>query len=143
MTTEFNQIIAVSTIRIIVGILFFFQGYDKVFTVGMKEVTATMKASFSYNRLPEGFLSLIAFFTSWIELICGFLLILGFFKYFAAYLLCLNLVVVVWGFSMAKPMWETGHVFIRLILLIMFLLAPIEWDKISVDYLFALSKLQA
>ncbi|MBL0341705.1 MAG: DoxX family membrane protein [Bacteroidetes bacterium] len=141
MITDLNYIIAIATARIIVGILFFFQGYDKVFKVGMKEVGETMQASLGKNKLPSGFVKLIAIFTSWVELLCGFLLILGFFKFFTIYLLCFNLVLVVIGFSIAKPMWETGHVLIRLLLLMLLLLTPIEWDKFSLDYLFALSKL--
>ncbi len=86
-------------------------------------------------------INFIAPLTSWIELLCGFLLILGFFKFFAIYLLCFNLIIVVFGFSLSKPMWENNHVFIRLLLLIFLLVAPLEWDRFSIDYLFALSRL--
>ena len=141
MITELNYAIAVFTVRIIAGILFFIQGYDKVFRIGMTEMKQTVKSALSHSRLPDGLLSFIVPFNSWIELICGFLLIIGFFKYYAIYFLCLNLVIVVLGFSMEKPMWENNHVFIRLILLIMLLITPVEWDRFSIDYLFALSKL--
>jgi len=143
MITELNFTIAIATARVIVGILFFFQGYDKVFNVGLTEVKNTMKASLNSRNMPDGFIGFVATFTSWIELLCGFLLIVGFFKYFAIYLLCINLIIVVIGFSISKPMWETGHVFIRLALLLLLLLTPVEWDRFSFDYLFALSKLQA
>ncbi len=143
MFTDLNYTVAIATARIIVGILFFFQGYDKVFTVGIREVSETMRVSLGNKSMGKGFIGIIASFTSWIELLCGFLLIVGFFKFFAIYLLCLDLVIVVIGFSLAKPMWESGHVLFRLIILLLLLLTPIEWDRFSLDYLFALSKLNA
>lgn len=143
MLTDLNLTIAIATARIIAGILFFFQGYDKVFKVGIKEVSKIMKLSLGNRNLSDSFLVAISTVTSWIELVCGILLILGLLKYFALYLLCLNLILVVAGFSMSKPMWDTGHVFIRLTLLLLLLLTPIEWDKLSLDYLLALLKLKA
>jgi uncharacterized membrane protein YphA (DoxX/SURF4 family) len=140
MTSDINFAVALLTVRVIAGILFFFQGYDKVFKVGMKEIHATMKAGFGNKPIPDFLITVIAAFTSWVELLCGFLLIAGFFKYYASYLLCLNLIVVVLGFSISKPMWENSHVFIRLLLLIILLLTPVEWDRFSLDYLFALAK---
>jgi uncharacterized membrane protein YphA (DoxX/SURF4 family) len=143
MLTEINYAIAVLTIRLIAGILFFFQGYDKVFRVGMSQVALTMRTSLSHRNIPNSVISFIAIFTSWAEMICGFLLVLGFFKFFAIYVLCLNLVVIVFGLSLGKAMWENNHVFIRLALLILLLLLPGEWDRFSVDFLFTLTKLSA
>jgi putative oxidoreductase len=142
MISDLNTLIAIGTVRIIAGILFFFQGYDKVFNVGMAELKRTINAGFGGNKLPASLIGIIAVFTSYTELICGFLLIIGFFKYFALYLLCLDLLVVSFGFSMTKPMWEPINVFSRLLLILILLLTPIEWDKFSIDYLFELSKLK-
>lgn len=141
MISDFHFAFVVLTVRIIAGILFFFQGYDKVFNVGMEELRQTMKASFESKKIPDALIAVIAPLTSWIELLCGFLLIVGFFKYYAIYLLCLNLIIVVFGFSLSKPMWENNHVFIRLALLIFLLVIPIGWDRFSLDYLFVLSGL--
>ncbi len=141
MITDLNLSIAILTARVIVGILFFFQGYDKVFNVGLLEVKNTMKASLNIRKVPDAFIGFVATFSSWIEFICGLLLIVGLLKYFAIYLLCVNLMIIVFGFSISKPMWESGHVFIRLALLLLLLLTPVEWDRFSFDYLFALSKL--
>ena len=141
MITDLNLSIAMATARVIVGILFFFQGYDKVFNLGLPEVKNAMSASLNSRNVPDGFIGIVATLTSWIELLCGFLLIVGFFKFFAIYLLCFNLMIVVLGFSISKPMLESGHVLFRLILLLLLLLTPVEWDRFSFDYLFALSKL--
>ena len=143
MTSGINFAVALLTIRVVAGILFFFQGYDKVFNVGMAEIRETMLAGFASKKMPDSVVSFIAPFTSWVELLCGFLLIIGFFKYYALYLLCLNLLIIVFGLSLSKPMWENNHVFIRLLLIVILLLAPVEWDRFSLDYVFALSKLTA
>jgi uncharacterized membrane protein YphA (DoxX/SURF4 family) len=143
MTSDINFAVALFTVRVVAGILFFFQGYDKVFNVGMAEIRETMIAGFAPKKIPASVVSVIAPLTSWIELLCGFLLIIGFFKYYAIYLLCLNLLIVVFGLSLSKPMWENNHVFIRLFLITILLLAPVEWDRFSLDYIFALSKLTA
>ncbi len=141
MTSEINFSIALLSVRVIAGILFFFQGYDKVFHVGMSEIRQMMQVSLGNRKIPVSVINFITTFTSWVELVCGFLLIVGLLKYYAIYLLCLNLIIVVFGFSISKPMWENNHVFIRLLLLLILLITPVEWDKLSLDYLFALSKL--
>lgn len=137
---ELNHAVAVATVRILAGILFLFQGYDKIFNIGISELKNTI-SSINKNRLPDGLIYGISAYTSWVELICGFLLILGFFKFFAIYLLCINIIIVALGFSMAKPMWENNLVFIRLVLLIFLLVTPGSWDLISFDHLFNISGL--
>ena len=94
MITDLNLIIAIATARIFVGILFFFQGYDKIFNIGMKQLRQTMSANLGNHKLPDSFIGVVAISTSWIELLGGFLLIIGFFKYFALYLLCIDLLIV-------------------------------------------------
>lgn len=141
MIPELNFVIAVTTVRILAGILFFFQGYDKVFNVGMTDLKNTMKAGVGDKKIPDGFIGFVAYFSSWTELLCGFLLIIGFFTYPATYLLCLDLLILSTGFSLARPMWETGHVLIRMVLLVFILVTPREWDLFSLDHLFSLSKL--
>ncbi len=141
MITDLNHAIAIVTIRVVAGILFFFQGYDKVFKIGTSQVQQAMRMQLGGKAFPEGLLSLIVILTSYIELLCGFLLILGLFKFYSIYLLCLSLILVVTGFSYAKPMWENNHLFVRLILLVTLLMTPGEWDRFSLDFIFLLSKL--
>ena len=93
MITDLNLIIAIATARIFVGILFFFQGYDKIFNIGMKQLRQTMSANLGNHKLPDS-------------------------------------------------MWDTAHVFVRLLLILLLLLTPVEWDKFSFDYLFTLAKLK-
>ena len=143
MITDQNYAIALCTVRVVAGIHFFFQGYDKVFKVGMREIQRTMEMGLGNAKIPKPLITIVVFFTSWAELICGFLLILGLFKYYALSLLCIDILVVVFGFSLSNPMWENNHVFIRLMLVVFLLLVPVAWDYYSLDYLitiFAMSK---
>jgi uncharacterized membrane protein YphA (DoxX/SURF4 family) len=136
MNDELNYAIAVATARILTGILFFFQGYDKVFNVGLKEVKRTMTVSLMNIKIPAGIIGLVAVATSIIELTGGLLLILGLYKSTALYLLCANLLIVTTGFSLVRPMWDSGHVLIRLALLLFLLVTPSGWDWFSIDALF-------
>jgi hypothetical protein len=65
------------------------------------------------------------------------LLILGLFRYPATLLLGADLLVASFGFSMLKPVWDTQHVFVRLICIgFLLLLLPLEQDVLHLDALF-------
>lgn len=132
---ETNQIIAVLILRLILGALFFFQGYDKMFNLGLKEVASAFSL---HNKMhvPGFLVSIFVFITSYVELIGGAMLILGLFKSQVLYFLGFDLVVACIGFSMIRPMWDMQHVFPRLVILILLLLLPQEWDILSLDKLF-------
>lgn len=131
-----NEAVLYLMLRLVLGILFLFQGYDKVFRVGMKGVAESFEAQLGKIKVPKGVLSLSAFFTSYVELIGGVLLILGFFKNFALLFLGIDIVIVTIAFSMIKPMWDMQLFFPRLILIAILLYLPQEWDVLSLDYLF-------
>jgi uncharacterized membrane protein YphA (DoxX/SURF4 family) len=132
---ELNITVAVLTVRIIAGSLFVFQGYDKLFNVGMDQLSATMKASLQPIRLSGKMVRLVAFSTSWVEFLCGILLIAGLFTPYVTWLLCADLIIVSIGFGLARPMWDTTHVMTRLILLVFLLLCPPSIHTISIDAL--------
>jgi uncharacterized membrane protein YphA (DoxX/SURF4 family) len=143
MIQDLNHPIAMATVRILLGVLFAFQGYDKIFRVGVDRVRETMQMGLGESKLPPAFINITATITSWIEFICGLLLIAGFLKYYALYLICVNMLVVAIGFSIARPMWENAHIFFRLTLLLILMLTPPEWDIFNVDYLITLFKLKS
>lgn len=126
--------------RVFLGILFFSQGYDKVFKVKIKGVVETFEYPVISKHFPKSLLTLIAYFTSYVELIGGFLLIIGFLKYYALYFLGFDLILVAVAFGMIKPMWDMQFVFPRLLLLLILLVMPSQWDVISVDYFWSLIK---
>ena len=134
MIESYSIPIAMATVRILLGVLFLFQGYDKIFKVGIDRVRETMQAGLNQSKLPSAFISFTAFVTSWIEFLGGMLLIVGFLKYYTLYLICLNMIILSIGFSIAKPMWENAHIFFRLTLVLLLMLTPPEWDVFNLDH---------
>ena len=135
---QYHQIAAATIARVFLGILFFFQGYDSVFKVKIKNVIETYQNSFTQNGIPKYFTSIAVWFTSCTALIGGMLLIIGLYQYTALYLLGLNLLITAVGFGMNTAMWDTKFVFPRLILIIFLLAIPPTWNCLSVDTLFFL-----
>jgi putative oxidoreductase len=126
--------------RVFLGLLFFFQGFDAVFRVKLSGVLQTIEEPMSRFGMPRFFIVAGAYFTSYIELIGGFLLIIGFAKYYAMYLLGIDLLIASIAFGIVKPMWDMQHVFPRLALLLFLLMIPSHWDVISVDYVWSIIK---
>jgi putative oxidoreductase len=127
--------------RIFLGILFFTQGYDKVFNLGISNVIDTFEYPVRLKHLPRFPLTLAAYFTSYAELIGGFLLIVGFMKFYALYILGIDLLIVCASFSVLEPLWDMKHVFPRLLLLMILLVIPSQWGTFSVDYLWSIIRL--
>jgi putative oxidoreductase len=124
--------------RVFLGFVFFLQGYDKVFRVGVKKVIETVHAPLSSKGVPTIFSGLGAYFTSYTELICGALLIIGFAKYYCLYLLGFDLLFAALAFGIVEPVWDMRHIFPRLVLLLFLMVIPSYWDVISVDYIWSL-----
>lgn len=129
-----NRNVALLTIRCLLGFIFFFQGYGKVFTWGVENL---YQMEFFYGTykdlLPDAIIYGTAYFTSYAELIGGLLLVLGFKRDWALYALALVLVVVTFGHGMVDPIWDLSNVMYRAILLITLLVLPKEWDHFSLD----------
>lgn len=133
---DYNTVAAATIARIFLGLLFFFQGYDAIFRVGVGKAAATYEDGFGPKGVPRILTVAAAWFTSSTELICGFLLLLGLFEYAALYLLGLNLLVAATGFGIMSPLWDLKHVFPRLVLLLFLLLLPESWNTWTFDHLF-------
>ncbi len=133
---QYHEIAAIFVARVFLGLLFFFQGYDAVFTVKIKHVIETYENTFINKGIPK-FLTVFAiWFTCCSELIGGFFLIIGLFENSALYLLSINLIIASIGFGINTPMWDTKFVFPRLILILFLLLIPESWNGWSFDNLF-------
>jgi uncharacterized membrane protein YphA (DoxX/SURF4 family) len=135
MTLFTHESVLFFLLRVILGILFFFQGYDKLFNLKVSGVIAFFREESRPKKMPEILLVGSAWFTSIVECICGGLLILGLFKTPAMYLLGLDLILVAGAFSILKPMWNMQQVFPRLLLLAILLYLPSHWDLLSLDHL--------
>jgi uncharacterized membrane protein YphA (DoxX/SURF4 family) len=128
-----HKIIAVLIARLFLGFLFFFQGYDAIFNIKIRNVVNTYQSFFQSKGIPRNVTVAGAWFTSIIELAGGFFLIIGLFKYIALYLLGADLIVVSIAFGITRPMWDMRYVFPRLILLLFLLLVPRALDLFSLD----------
>jgi uncharacterized membrane protein YphA (DoxX/SURF4 family) len=122
-------------IRVLLGIIFFMQGYGKVFTIGVTKVYEMFFKVFETTLLPKWLIVSTAYYTSYVELLGGFLLIIGLFRKFALYLLAVDLLIVSFGHGLMEPIWDLGHVIPRAILLAALFLLPGEWDKWNADLL--------
>ena len=131
-----NRTMAVLTVRLILGFIFLMQGFGKVFTWGVENV---YNMDFFYNTykdiLPDYIIKATAYYTSYVELIAGFLVVLGLKRDYALYLLASVLVIVTFGHGLINPIWDLSHVMYRTILLVALLLLPKDWDRISIDYM--------
>ena len=130
-----NKQIAILTMRVLLGLIFFFQGYGKVFKFGLDTVYKNFFLASYSELLPDFILLFSAYLTSLVELIAGFLLIIGLKRDYALYALALVLVIVTFGHGLKDPIWELSHVMYRTILLVSLLFLPKELDKFSVDFL--------
>jgi len=129
-----NKSIALLALRLILGLIFLMQGFGKVFTWGVENV---YQMDFFYEKykdlLPDFIIHATAYYTSYIELIAGLLVVLGLKRDYALYALASVLVIVTFGHGLATPIWDLSHVIFRTILLVTLLILPKEWDKFSVD----------
>lgn len=119
---EINFSIAEVFVRCFLGILFVFQGYDKLFVVKIKNVVNAFHSEADRKHIPEFLLVFTSYFTSITEFIGGILLITGLFHQFVPIILAINLLIVAFAFSFLRPMWDMQHVFPRVILLTLILL---------------------
>ena len=132
---QYHEAAAAFIIRIFLGILFFFQGYDAVFNIKVKNIVNTYQTAFLNKGIPHFLIKAGTWFTSYTELIAGALLIAGLFKYCSLYLLGVNLIVASAAFSITQPMWDMRFVFPRLALLAFLLAIPTSWDVWTLDNL--------
>jgi len=133
-----NQHIAELMIRFFAGILFMFQGYDKLFRIKIAGVIEVFKADAQSNHIPAPLISGMAYYTSLAEFFGGFFLLMGFFTNYALYALGIDLLLVTIAFSYVEPMWNMKHVFPRFVLIVVLLLLPDEYRQLSVDHFLSL-----
>lgn len=137
MTMELltNETILTAVLRTILGILFFMQGYDKVVKVKMEGVIKSFRYEFGNIKMPDFLLIISAYYSSFVELIGGFALILGIVTKYALFLLGADLILVVIAFSLINPVWDMKIVFPRILIWSVLMILPETWNKLSLDYL--------
>ncbi len=120
-------------IRALLGIIFLMQGYGKIFTMGIHQVYENFFKVFESTILPKWLIVFAAYYTSYVELIGGILLLAGLFRIYAMYLLALDLLIVSFGHGLIEPIWDLSHVIPRGILLSALFLLPSAWDRWNMD----------
>ena len=132
----YHTSIAEAIVRLFAGILFLFQGYDKLFRIGMDGVTNSFLHETERHHVPLSVIRFVAYFTSVAEFIGGALLMLGLFTNYALCALGVDLLIVCLAFSFLQPMWDMKHVFPRLILVVFLLMMSSTTRLFSLDHLF-------
>lgn len=130
-----NKKIALLTIRLLLGFIFFFQGFGKLFKFGVDNVYNNFFAKTYEGILPDFLLYGTAYYTSYIEFLGGILLIIGLKRDYTLYALASVLIIVTFGHGLVEPIWDLSHVMFRAILLLALLLLPKEWDHYRLDTL--------
>ncbi len=135
MNDKTSRAAAMLFTRALLGIIFMMQGYGKVFTYTVPKLYNMFFKDFEKTFLPKWLIWATAYYTSYVEMICGFLLIIGLFRKYALYLLGVDLLLVSFGHGLMEPIWDLQHVIPRAILFITILLVPGQWDRWNVDEL--------
>ena len=125
--------IATLFVRILLGLIFGMQGLGKVFKIGVSNIYNGGFKGYEETFLPTFILKFAAYFTSYAELICGFLLILGLFRKQSYYILGAVLLIVSFGHGLQNPIWDLSHVMYRSMLLVFLMMVPLAKDTISLD----------
>ena len=134
MASDCNTAFMLLIVRVILGILFFFQGYDKLFRMKVSGVISYFQEETIGKNIPGWLLATSAWYTSLVEFIGGGLLIIGLLKSWSLYALGIDMVLVCAAFSLLKPMWDMQLLFPRLVMLAVMLYFPLEMDCWSLDY---------
>lgn len=135
MDPEFKYYIVEAIPRIFCGIIFLFQGYDKLFKVKIEGVVDAFTLESNRRRVPPFLLRFMAIYTSLVEFIGGIFLILGLFKNVVLTLFGLDLIFVAIAFSYMNAVWDMKHVYPRLILITLLFAMPNDWSYFSLDNL--------
>lgn len=135
MPMEFTQAAGWLLLRVTAGVLFFFQGYDKLFKVGITNAAEAFDGSYHNGFLSKPFLHGVLTLSSLVETCGGVLLVLGLWKQVAAILLGLDLIAVALAFSASNPMWDMQYYFPRFAMVVAILMMSPVSDKFCLDAL--------
>jgi len=135
-----NRYAALIILRTLIGLIFFMQGYGKVFNFGIENLHHSFFVQYESTFLPKWLIWFTVYYTSFTELICGLLLTLGMFKQISLYFLGSVLIIISFGHGLLEPVWDLQHLFFRAAMLIALLLLPESWDKYKLDAFIVLKK---
>jgi uncharacterized membrane protein YphA (DoxX/SURF4 family) len=111
-------------VRVLLGILFLMQAYDKIFRIGITAVSEVASNSTTDRIFGRSLFKTFILIGSWVELVAGALLILGFQLDAALMLLAVDMLAAGIVFTLVKPMWDMQFYFPRLAMLIFLMITP-------------------
>lgn len=125
--------------RGVLGLIFFMAGFWKVFTMGpVAHAHKWFVDPYAQTFLPAWALWAAGVTIPFVELLGGFLMILGWRIREASYGLGAVLLIVTFGHLLAEPLYEFHtHVIPRLALLLFVLATPDGWDRYALDAVLA------
>jgi uncharacterized membrane protein YphA (DoxX/SURF4 family) len=132
---EHHEALAILMVRLFLGVIIFFQGYDALFRVKIINIARSFEPALANTGLPKSLAKAGAWSTSLIQLTGGALLIAGYGQHYTLFVLGLNFIVVSILFSLLSGVWDMKHVFPRLLLTAILLYIPAEMDIFSLNYL--------
>lgn len=125
--------------RLVLGLIFFMAGVFKVFSLTPAGHVRKWFLPYQETFLPTWSLWVVGLAIPFVELLAGFLLLLGWRVYHALLVLGIVLVIVTFGHLLNEPLYPFHeHVIPRLGLLLFLLLVPRHQDRFSLDRLFSL-----
>jgi len=129
---------AVFFARAVLGLIFFMAGVWKVFELGPAGHVRRYFLPFQATFLPVWSLWIVGATIPFVELLAGAMVLAGLRTRYALVALGVVLVTATFGHLLAQPLYAFHeHVFPRLVLLIVLLLTPAEYDRFSIDNLLA------
>jgi len=133
--TTRNRAWGVLFARLVLGLMFFQGAWWRVFQLGPAEHARRFFVEpYSDTFLPEWALWVAGTGVPFAELVGGFLVLLGLWRFQGLVLLGGVLVLVTFGHLIAEPIFAfNAHVMPRLTLVVFLLVTPPEWDWFSLD----------
>ena len=135
MYQEYLIPIALLTMRIWLGSIFIIQASDKLFNIGIQNVSDAFEFKISHFALSPNVYRYFAGLTSIIELNAGILILFGLFKVVALAALALNILLLSIAFSLNTPMWDMRHFLPRFLILLIVMFTSNQNDWFSIDWL--------
>jgi uncharacterized membrane protein YphA (DoxX/SURF4 family) len=129
--TLWNRRIALFGLRVMFGSVTMFVAYHKIFISSLAEQYKWFTGLEAY--FPPPFLVGVNYYCAYVELICGFLILIGLFRDISLYLVLSVLVIVAFGHSLDRYVWDMAQVSFRTAMLLPLLLLPASWDIIRLD----------
>jgi uncharacterized membrane protein YphA (DoxX/SURF4 family) len=132
--TRTSRAWAILFARLVLGLIFMMAGIYKVFSLGPITHAEKMFLPYQITFLPIWSLWAVGTAIPFVELIGGVLVITGWKTRHACIALGIVLVIVTFGHLLKEPFYSfSTQVIPRLVLLLIVLVVPTDWDRFSLD----------